>query len=141
MKKFVLLIFLFIIALIFHLSMGTVTISPDAVVFALFNIGDPADHVIIYQFRLPRALVGIISGSGLATAGMILQVLVRNPLASPDVIGITKGASLFAVTVLLVFPSAPFFFIPLSAMIGAMATMLLLFLLTTRMHMSGQLLL
>lgn len=140
MKKSILLVSIFITALIVHLSMGTVFIPPEDIVNALFISGDSAIKTIILEHRLPRGLVGIISGGGLAVAGMILQVLIRNPLASPDVIGMTKGASLFAVIVLLIFPAAPFFLIPLSAIVGAILTMLLLFFLTARKQMSGTML-
>lgn len=137
MKQTLLTLIILIVALIIHLSIGTFFISPVDIISGLFQSGDPASQIILYQYRLPRAMVAIISGSGLAVAGMILQVLVRNPLASPDVIGVTKGASLFAVTILLVFPTAPFFLIPLSAIFGAILTMALLFLMTTRMRLSG----
>ncbi|MCP8621959.1 iron chelate uptake ABC transporter family permease subunit, partial [Acinetobacter baumannii] len=52
------------------------------------------DDFILNEYRIPRTLLGIIIGSSLAISGAIIQAVIRNPLASPDVIGISKGASL-----------------------------------------------
>ncbi|MGV1143893.1 FecCD family ABC transporter permease [Staphylococcus aureus] len=51
------------------------------------------DDFILNEYRIPRTLLGIIIGSSLAISGAIIQAVIRNPLASPDVIGISKGAS------------------------------------------------
>ncbi|MFJ9312725.1 FecCD family ABC transporter permease [Pimelobacter simplex] len=67
--------------------------------------GDPPDRItrfFVLERRLPRALVALVVGAGLATAGAVFQAVTRNPLASPDVIGVTSGASAGAVVVLLV---------------------------------------
>ena len=67
-----------------------------------FDFAHPehADFVIFFRSRLPRVLLGAAVGGGLAAAGAALQALLRNPLASPDVIGISGGASIGAIAVL-----------------------------------------
>ncbi|MBL8929625.1 MAG: iron ABC transporter permease [Kineosporiaceae bacterium] len=61
---------------------------------------DPRDSAIIWNFRAPRALLGVVVGAALAVAGAALQALVRNPLADPYVLGVVQGGSLGAVLVL-----------------------------------------
>ncbi|MFS1518853.1 FecCD family ABC transporter permease [Bacillus sp. SCS-151] len=61
------------------------------------------EHIIIQQVRLPRALIAAVIGSSLAIAGALMQALMKNPLASPDIIGINAGASFFIVVALMVF--------------------------------------
>ena len=59
--------------------------------------------LFLNEYRIPRTLLGIIIGSSLAISGAIIQAVIRNPLASPDVIGISKGASLAAVIIIMIF--------------------------------------
>lgn len=61
---------------------------------------DPTDQAIVWDLRVPRMLMAIAVGSGLAIAGMVTQTLVRNPLADPYVLGISSGASVGATAVL-----------------------------------------
>ncbi len=66
------------------------------VIKSLFGgeVTKPAWEFIIYDYRLPKALMAVITGSGLAVAGLLMQTLFRNPLAGPFVLGISSGASL-----------------------------------------------
>lgn len=93
-------------------------------------------HFIVYEVRLPRTLVGLLAGMGLAVAGAILQSLIRNPLASPDVIGISKGAGFAAAAVIFLFPQSPAYFLPLAAFGGAVGTFLILLLLSRRLTLA-----
>ncbi|PIJ02532.1 ABC transporter permease, partial [Leucobacter sp. OLES1] len=61
----------------------------------------PLQDQAVWQFRLPRALLAGISGAGLALAGAIMQVVVRNPLAEPYILGVSSGASVGAVLVII----------------------------------------
>lgn len=74
---------------------------------------------IIHEVRMPRIIVGVLAGFGLAVGGVILQGIIRNPLASPDVIGITKGAGFTASAVIFLFPKAPAYVLPAAAFVGA----------------------
>ena len=81
---------------------------------------------ILNEYRIPRTLLGLLIGSSLAISGSVIQGVIRNPLASPDVIGITKGASLAAVMIIMIFPSAPLFVLPLGSFIGALTISIIL---------------
>lgn len=79
------------------LSLGDFKIPVSDVVATLFGHGDKATEFIVNRLRLPRALTGVGVGMALGLSGAIFQSVARNPLASPDIIGITYGASAFAV--------------------------------------------
>ena len=79
------------------LSLGDFKIPVVDVVKTLFGGGDRATEFIVNRLRLPRALTGLLVGTALGLSGAIFQSIARNPLASPDIIGVTYGASAFAV--------------------------------------------
>jgi iron complex transport system permease protein len=79
------------------LSLGDFKIPVVDVVKTLFGGGDHATGFIVNTLRLPRALTGLLVGTALGLSGAIFQSIARNPLASPDIIGVTYGASAFAV--------------------------------------------
>ncbi|MEM1171891.1 MAG: iron ABC transporter permease [Cyanobacteria bacterium P01_H01_bin.35] len=88
------------------------------------------DYVfIVNTLRLPRVLIGAGVGMGLAVSGAIIQSLIRNPLATPGIIGVNAGASLAAVVVIVLVPNAPLFALPISAFGGAIAISILIYLL------------
>ncbi|UKS26408.1 iron chelate uptake ABC transporter family permease subunit [Paenibacillus sp. HWE-109] len=115
-----------------YAHVGAVRIPYRDVWPALVDAKHPS-YFIIHQVRLPRILVGILAGFGLAVGGAILQSIVRNPLASPDVIGITKGAGLMAAAVIFLFPKSPSYLLPIAAFGGALLAFLLLLLLSRRL--------
>lgn len=81
-----------------HLTTGTFVVPVGDVLRILTGEQLPGATFVVWDLRLPRALTGLAVGAALAMSGSIFQTLVRNPLASPDVIGITAGASAAAVT-------------------------------------------
>lgn len=85
--------------------------------------------VILYAIRIPRLLAAILGGIGLSVAGLILQNVMNNPLASPNTIGTNAGAGLATVLVLTLAPTEPSF-LPLFGAVGAAATCLLILLLS-----------
>jgi len=87
-----------------------------------------ADAAIIYQLRLPRVLAAFAVGGLLAMSGALLQVLTRNPLAEPSVLGVSGGASVGALAVLLM-GGAGTIWVAGGAWVGAIVVMLLLWLL------------
>ena len=99
-------------------------------------VGAPADRVqdqIIWQFRLPRALLGVLVGGGLALVGCALQAAVRNPLADPYLLGVSSGAALGAVTVIaLGSAAAGGLSVSGAAFAGALAAMGLVYVLARR---------
>ena len=80
------------------LAIGSLEI-PLADVWAAFTAHDRAldAHVVVTEMRLPRTLVGLVVGAGLAVAGVLMQAVTRNPLAEPGVLGINAGAALAVV--------------------------------------------
>jgi iron complex transport system permease protein len=75
---------------------------------------------LVLQDQLPRVLLCWVVGCSLGVAGGVTQGVIRNPLASPDVIGVTKGASVGAAMLLLVFPTAPTSLVPIAAFAGGL---------------------
>ncbi|WP_433825250.1 FecCD family ABC transporter permease [Actinoplanes sp. CA-015351] len=83
------------------LGTGEFPIAPADVVKTLFGQGTAAQDFIVNELRLPRVITAILVGMALAAGGAVFQSLVRNPLGSPDVLGITNGASTAALTVVI----------------------------------------
>jgi len=86
-----------------HIAFGGSPLWYPDVLLALFgNTADTAVHLAVTEFRAPRMAAAVLVGACLAAAGAITQTVARNPLASPDVLGVTSGASLGAVAVLVI---------------------------------------
>lgn len=100
------------------------------------SISSQASHTIFWQLRLPKVLTAIIVGGGLAVSAAILQVLLKNPLADPGIIGVTSGASLFAAIYLLVIShqdwSLGIYGLPFMCFMGAFGSALLIHRLSLR---------
>ena len=107
------------------LSVGSVTIEPAAVLRALLVSGDETQRTIVRELRLPRALAAFATGGALALAGALLQVLLRNPLADPYVLGVSGGAAAGALTMMLLGLAA--WLIPVGAFAGAFASTVIVF--------------
>lgn len=104
------------------LGVGDVHVPPRQVVAALVGDADPlADGVV--GMRLPRILVAALAGAALAVAGAVLQAVTRNPLADPLLLGVSGGASVGALGLLLLVPGAPVALVPLAAFGGAAAVL------------------
>jgi iron complex transport system permease protein len=80
-----------------NIGRGDYPISPLEVLRTLFGGGSAATRFIVLELRLPRTLTGLLVGAALGVAGAITQAIARNPLASPDLLGVTDGASVAAV--------------------------------------------
>ncbi|EMY32665.1 heavy metal translocating P-type ATPase [Arthrobacter crystallopoietes BAB-32] len=94
---------LLVAAMALHLAHGGTVLPYGQVLAALF--GDESDskiHLAVTEFRAPRMAAAVVAGACLAAAGALTQTVARNPLASPDILGVTAGASLGAVAVLVI---------------------------------------
>lgn len=113
-----------VVTVLFVASMvvGDVALSVTDVIRSLTARGTPADDFIVHELRLPRTLTGLLVGGAFGLAGGIFQTLVRNPLASPDIIGITWGASAGAVVAIVVF-GAVGSVVSLAALVGMSVVM------------------
>ena len=119
------LVGLALLSLVIALAAGSVPVSPADVYRALSGEHGGLAVEVIYGLRLPRALAAFACGGLLALAGALMQVLLRNPLADPYVLGISGGAAVGALAAMLA--GLALAFINLSAFIGAFAAMLLVF--------------
>lgn len=117
------------------MTLGDFRLSVDEVVRAVAgDAAGPADF-IVRTLRMPRVLVGIGVGFAFAASGAIFQGLVRNPLVSPDIIGVNAGASLAAV--FLIVTRGPMSLLPLAAFAGALIAALAVYGLAWRKGISG----
>lgn len=112
------------------LALGKVNLSPATLFDVLFGQADQRLVFIVEQLRMPRLALAALVGAALAVSGLILQSIIRNPLASPDLLGITSGASAAAVIYLSFFSAAlGAEFLPLAAISGAGLAVLAIYLL------------
>ncbi len=133
--SFVMLCFLLVTIAVFIIStgLGDMKINPATVVSVFFGGGTEMEKLVIQSFRLPRIIVALVVGMSLAVAGGILQGMIRNPLASPDVLGITGGASTAVVLFLAIFSNesnaltVSIQWMPLAAFIGSAVAGLLVY--------------
>lgn len=109
------------IAIVIGVAVGPVYIGPGRVWQALFSNAGETSDVIVRQIRLPRVLVGAMVGASLAMSGAILQGITRNPLADPQIVGISAGAGLVAVACVVFVPVPLAFVQPLSCLGGLTA--------------------
>jgi iron complex transport system permease protein len=115
-----------LLMLIASLMIGSVALPASRALGALLRVHaatpDIADDIVL-TLRLPRALAGFASGALLAMGGALLQVLLRNPLAEPYVLGVSGGAAAFALAAMLV--ALPWWGVDLAACAGALASIVL----------------
>lgn len=121
----ILLIILAPISLALAIRTGSVSMSWHELWLALQHNGSAVHHAILYELRLPRALSAFAVGGLLALAGVLLQVLLRNPLADPYIMGISGGAAV--ATLLAMLAGLSGILLTGSAMIGGLIAMLIVF--------------
>lgn len=111
------------------LMVGNTFYTPDQVARVLLGQTVPGASFTIGELRLPRATLGLLSGLAFGMAGVTFQTMLRNPLASPDIIGISSGASAAAVIAIIGF-SLSDTLVSLVALVGALATAAAIYLLS-----------
>ena len=132
------LVFIYISAFITALSIGSTMIHPVEVIKYLLGIGNDEYVFTIETLRLPRILLSLLVGAALGVSGLILQGIVRNPLGSPDIIGITGGASFAAVVFITYFTGIlSIKWLPAAAIIGAGIISLMIYLLAWKNGVSS----
>ena len=128
MMRTLLALAVLLMAVLAGTAIGETAIEPQVVLQVLANklwaagyVLDPIDEGVVWNYRLTRALVAAACGAGLATCGVILQSLLRNPLADPYLLGISAGASTGAVLVALMGVGGGLISLSAGAVVGAMA--------------------
>ena len=117
-----------LLAGILGVRFGAVHLTSQEILAILAGRGDSSARFIVLELRLPRVLLGMLVGGGLALAGAVLQALLRNPLAEPYILGISGGAAAGVVAVLaLSLASAASWFLPSAAFGGALMAIGLVF--------------
>lgn len=120
----VLSVFALLILGTFMVSMdiGYIRLSPIEVIRTLAGLGTDKQELILFDFRLPRIVISVLVGAGLAVSGCILQGVSRNALAEPGILGINAGAGCMVVLFISFYPiktAAPVLFLPFLAFAGA----------------------
>ena len=113
------------ILFIFAVNTGSLKVTPSELFSGLFIEYNP-DVATIYDLRFPRIFIAMLGGAANAVSGVLLQAVMKNPLADPGIIGVSSGASLVAVIVTAFFPSL-FFLTPMLAFIGGLVAFMLVY--------------
>lgn len=116
-----------LVALLAGLALGALRLPLAEVVSALMGSGDGLAARVVVEQRLPRLLVAGLAGGALAVSGLLLQGVARNPLAAPEIVGVTSGAGAAALGVLILVPAAPLGLVPVWAFLGGMAAFVLVY--------------
>lgn len=119
-------ILLLLLAVLIGISCGIADLSLQELKDGLFFGVQSENYRIVYLIRMPRVFCGILAGTNLALAGCILQGILRNPLADPGIIGVTAGAGLFAMVIMIILPEITNL-VPIAAFIGAMVAVAIVF--------------
>ncbi len=114
-----------IILFLFAVNTGSLKVTPLELFKGLF-VEYNENVATIYDLRFPRIFIAMIGGAATAVSGVLLQAVMKNPLADPGIIGISSGASLAAVLITAFVPSL-YFFTPLFAFLGGMVAFLLVY--------------
>lgn len=139
-RKFILVIcclfLLIFIASVMAVLSGSSGIDLKTIVHALLNpLSQGLEHDIIWKIRMPRVLMSMLVGAGLATCGAVFQGLLRNPLAEPYTLGVSGGAAL-GVTVATVAHLSSIF-LPISAALGSLLCVVLVYIVASRKNFSN----
>ncbi|TXR49739.1 FecCD family ABC transporter permease [Phyllobacterium endophyticum] len=138
------LAFALLVTIVFSLAAGASDASLVSAIAALLpgdsDVLSLRDSIIIYDIRLPRIVLGALIGASLAVSGAVMQGLFRNPLADPGIVGVSAGAGLGAVSVIVLGGTilAPFiaifsfYALPVAAFFGALVFTLILYAVATR---------
>src|SRR5690625_779916 len=123
--SFIAIIILLPVVVIYSTTTGSLDVTSLELVKGLFS-GTDENVNIIKDLRFPRILVSLMAGAALAVSGVLLQAVMRNPLAEPGIIGVSSGAAFFTLLVITFFPTL-FFYSPLFAFVGGAIAFLLVY--------------
>jgi iron complex transport system permease protein len=124
------LLVLLILVFLISMDIGHIRLPPGAVFATVFGQGTAEQQLVLFDFRLPRIVISILIGMGLAASGTILQCITRNDLADPGIMGINAGAALAVLLFFTYFPvnqAVPTLFVPMVTFAGGMAAAILIY--------------
>lgn len=116
----IILFFFLVLAIVFSLKVGSVSITFSEII-AILQGAITENRSILINIRLPRVIFSVLSGINLALSGLFLQIVLKNPMADPGILGISSGAALGATLVMLVLPVSVGL-VPLVAFFGGILT-------------------
>ena len=125
LASFVLLLLLAMAAMLLALMIGSVNLGPSEVLAAIRGEGSSLATTLVLELRWPRAVAAFATGGLLAMSGALMQVLLRNPLADPYILGVSGGSAVGALLTLML--GLGFFWVSTAAFIGALVSILLVF--------------
>lgn len=131
------------LVLVVSVSYGEYDISPVEVVQTIFGTLDKEHpdyrnfNLVVHTFRLPRILTAFLVGAALAVSGTIMQGITRNPLADPYLLGVSGGAGLAAVSLIVWLKNVPLTWLPLAAFGGALLTAFVIYILAWKQGSSA----
>jgi iron complex transport system permease protein len=131
-------------AILLSLNLGTLAISPGALLQTILGKGSRQQEIALFVIRLPRIIIALLVGGALAASGTILQSVTRNDLAEPGIIGISSGAAMVVVVYIYLtngnnyysLPVFTIFTMPLIALTGGLAAAALIYLLAWQRGMN-----
>jgi iron complex transport system permease protein len=133
----------FLVLALSGVAFGSTWIAFDQVVRVILGLGEKTQNIIVLQLRLPRVVIAILAGGGMAVAGFLLQKITRNSLASPGVLGVIDGAALGVVIFLAVLSDesnalvTSIAYQPVAAAVGSLVAISLVFILSGRQASSA----
>ena len=125
---------LLLVLFVYSVNTGSLKVTPVQLFKGLFVAYDK-DVATIYDLRFPRIFIAMLGGSAMAVSGVLLQAVMKNPLADPGIIGVSSGASFVAVLVTACFPLL-YKFTPLFACVGGCTACALVYLLSWKSGLS-----
>ncbi|MBH0158172.1 iron ABC transporter permease [Fictibacillus sp. 5RED26] len=126
-------ILLLIAVFIISVATGFASLTPSELFRTIMGQGTPRENLILFEFRLPRIIVAILAGMGLAVSGAILQSITKNPLSDPGILGINAGAGLMVVVYIMFFTvetTSFLYVLPLFALFGGMLTAFVIYIMS-----------
>lgn len=131
-KLMVLISISLLVACMAGVMMGGLRLGLLDVLAVFSGTGSDLAHSIVLEHRLPRVLVALFAGAALAVSGLLLQGVVRNPMADPSIVGVSAGAGVGALLVLLVWPQVPIGFLPIASFGGAVLAAVIVYLIARK---------
>lgn len=124
-SSFIVVLILLPVTIVYSATTGSIDVTAIELIKGLFT-GTNENVAIIKDLRFPRIIISLFAGATLAVSGVLLQAVMRNPLAEPGIIGVSSGSAFVTLLVLTFFPTL-FFFTPLLAFIGGALAFLLVY--------------